>query len=210
MKLITLFLLAFLFAACTKEGKDINSKFMEINGTFYPTVVIGNQTWTSVNYNGPGGVNYDDSLKNDPIYGKLYNYTEVEAIKLPKGWHVPTYDDCVQLLIHLGAKDNTLNIYRLPDTLTYQLMSQKTWTPAVGTNKIGFNAVGAGVWWTSTLGITGYAERGKDCEILTSTISNIGEHVSLSIIDEGIIEAWPNDVIPKTTDRGSVRFVKDN
>ena len=183
---------------------------MGINGTFYPTVEIGNQTWTSVNYNGPGGVNYGDSLNNNAIYGKLYNYTEAEAISVPQGWRIPTRQDCLQLLINLGAKGNMFNIYILPDTLTYQLMSLKTWMPALGTNITGFNAVGAGVWWTSTPSITGYAERGKDCEILTSSLFDNGEHVSLSIIDEGVIEAWPNDIIPKVTDRGSVRFVKDN
>src|SRR5688500_1131369 len=94
------------FTSCSKNNDPTpeESNTVEIAGTTYQTVKIGTQTWTTVNYNGTGGVNYNDGA-NDPTYGKLYSFQEVKAISgLPSGWRVPTEDDVKKLLSVVGTK----------------------------------------------------------------------------------------------------------
>ena len=102
-RLLSLIVLLTVFlGACSKKNNVAPARSITINSTEYPTVVIDNQTWTSVNYNGPGGINYNNQT-NDPVYGKLYSYTEANNIVLPKGWRLPTKSDFEKLLISMGA-----------------------------------------------------------------------------------------------------------
>lgn len=87
-----LILLFFIFSTISygkkndTKSKDVN--VININDTNYATVKIGTQT--SVNYNGPGGENYNRNLDNDPVTGKFYSLTQAMAITLPAGWRLPT------------------------------------------------------------------------------------------------------------------------
>lgn len=204
----TLFILIFttiLVEACTKHNVSPNGSIV-IDGSTYPTVNIGSQTWTSVNYNGPGGVNYNDSVTNNPIYGKLYTYAEAEAIRLPKGWHLPTQSDAEALLIHYNANEYN-GFYNLMDTSTYKLMATSTWRYNLGNNNSGLNIVASGVYRTDF----GFIDRSIDCEILTTSYINNGEHASLELAQGPPgNETHINAFIPQDADRGSVRFVKDN
>lgn len=196
-----------ILSACSKKGQVDPAGVVTINGTHYPTVTIGTQTWTSVNYNGPGGVNYDNSSTNDPVYGKLYSYTEAEAISLPAGWHLPTQADFTTLFNTLGAVPNSQNYYVLADTTGRKLMATTTWTVAeIGTNQTGFNAVGAGFQASGV-----FSNLGQIDNILTTSKFSDGENISLEIYDYDNASLTDlNAVLPKDTDRGSVRFVKDN
>jgi uncharacterized protein (TIGR02145 family) len=198
---------AILLTACAKNNNDATlDNAVEINGTIYPTVVIGSQKWTSVNYNGPGGVNYNNGV-NDPVYGKLYSYTEAFAIIPPSGWHLPTQGDFTKLFNTLGALPDNQNYYVLPDSTGRKLMSIATWAYGMGNNKTGYNAVGTGFVVNGH-----FSNLGHITNILTSSKFPDGENISFEIYNEygNTVIADLNAVIPKDTDRGSVRFVKNN
>ncbi|HEY8929091.1 MAG TPA: FISUMP domain-containing protein [Mucilaginibacter sp.] len=92
------------FVSCSKKSDTRpNDNSVTINGTNYSVVAIGGQTWTSVNYNGEGGINYNNGSINNAADGKLYTIAEAQAIKLPKGWRLPTRDDFNKLLVSIGA-----------------------------------------------------------------------------------------------------------
>jgi uncharacterized protein (TIGR02145 family) len=150
---------ALMLTACAKKGNDSDpAGIVTINGTKYPTVVIGSQTWTAVNYNGPGGVNYNNSQVNDPVYGKLYSYVEAEAIPLPNGWHLPAQSDFATLLLTMGATAGN-GIYSLPDSSSIKLFAKTTWTKVNGTDATGFNAVAAGFFSTASFSNLGYVNK---------------------------------------------------
>ncbi len=200
-------MVATLLTACSKKQDNVTPvAALIINGTWYPIVRIGNQTWTSVNYNGTGGVNYNDSQVNDPVYGKLYNYIEAEAISPPLGWHLPTQGDFTALFNTLGAIPNNQNYYVLPDSTGRKLMSKTTWANGTGNDKTGFNAVGSGFVVNGS-----FSNLTHITNILTSSKFPDGENISFEVFEYGSsVIADLNAVIPHDTDRGSVRFVKNN
>src|ERR1700748_838930 len=90
-----------LIMACSKKSDTIPNS-VTINGKAYNTVVIGKQTLTSVNYDGPGGT--VNARVDENVYGKLYQYSELSGISLPSGWRIPDQDDFVALLgSHAGC-----------------------------------------------------------------------------------------------------------
>jgi uncharacterized protein (TIGR02145 family) len=100
----------------------------DIDGNTYNTVQIGNQVWMSENlktsrYRNGGSIPYvvgnaewgalttgawsyyDHDAKNDPIYGKLYNwYTTLGDTLCPTGWGVPTDAEWTTLTTYLGGE----------------------------------------------------------------------------------------------------------
>jgi uncharacterized protein (TIGR02145 family) len=194
--------------SCTKKGnvQPTPAGFVNIGGALYPTVVIGTQTWTSVNYNGPGGINFNNSTANDPVAGKLYTYTEAEAIAVPAGWHLPTRSDFATLLLKMGTTDGS-PIYSLPDTSSIKLMAKTTWLDNIGTNSSGFNAVATGIFSSGN-----FRNLNNMTNILTTSQFPNGGNMSLQIYEEYATQIFigMNAVIPYATDRGSVRFVKNN
>lgn len=112
-----------------------------INDKEYPTVRIGNQEWTALNYSGPGGISYDAS-GNKPEYGKYYLYEEVTALHLPEGWKLPTKQDYLNLAQHQGIIF-TGNRATSQEAIK-KLASSNNWRSIPGTNASGFNAEPAG------------------------------------------------------------------
>jgi uncharacterized protein (TIGR02145 family) len=133
--LFLVFLLAVLLSAC-KEDDVTPDNSVVIEGTAYPTIEIGTQTWTSANYAGPGGVSFNEAGAM-PEYGKYYSKVELEAIAIPQGWRIPTQDDFKKLAEFHGIS--------LPSMTTHSefikaLISEENWNHVVGTNTSGFNA----------------------------------------------------------------------
>lgn len=159
------------FTSCTKNGDpEPESNTVEIGGTTYSTVKIGTQTWTTVNYNGSGGVNYNDGA-NVPGLGKLYSFQEVKALSgLPSGWRVPTEDDLIKLLANVGTKLDGDDIYTDADA-SKKLMSTSGWSNAAlaGTNSTGLNLTPTGYLFVSSTMNKEYSEKGTLASFWTST-----------------------------------------
>jgi len=201
--LLLLLILALMQIGCSKKA-DNSTISLTISGTSFKTVKIGSQTWTSENYNGSGGVSYNNDPSNDAMYGKLYTYDEAAAIKLPSGWRLPTRSDFETLLVTAGAKSNN-GYYTVSDTSALKLMSKTTWIYTNGSNTTGFNAVASGMWSTN------FRNLGNLTNLLSSSIFPDAEHISLEILQTQYLTLIDlNSVIPAASDRGSIRFVKDN
>jgi len=211
-KLLNLALIGSIFlASCSKSNTSPNSQPNNTVITIKDTVVIGNQTWTSVNYNGTGGVNYANGA-NDPLYGKLYTLAEAKAIILPKGWRLPTTNDFNTLMHSLGATATDANGYYQPSLqTTLSLMSTSKWTSKNGSNASGFNAYPAGFY------NNGFEGQGMEADfITTSTLAGYpGTQANFSIFQEIdnntlIINSVFSDEVGAPADRGSIRFIKAN
>jgi uncharacterized protein (TIGR02145 family) len=127
--------------ACDNDDAPLPDNIkVTIEGVEYPTVTVGSQTWMSINYAGPGGVHFDDQ-NSRPEFGKYYSKTEVEAIRLPPGWRLPTQQDYEKLATVYG--------FSVPSNGTHtehikNLTSTTQWNNVPGTNASGFNAYPAG------------------------------------------------------------------
>lgn len=101
---------------------------------------IGTQTWTTVNYDGEGGIAFGGTIPK-PEYGKYYTFAELHALTLPEGWRIPTMQDYTTL-----AEANGIVIadYRAHAENIKALTSTTNWKNIPGTNTSGFNAYPAG------------------------------------------------------------------
>src|SRR5471030_2740805 len=115
MKLLSISaLLAILFfSSCSKKGDPTpdttnpNVCSVSINNSTYPTIIIGKQTWTSLNYS--GGTATLTTLSAG--YGSYYTLAQANAITLPTGWRIPTRADFNNLLSNFTATKNSLGDY---------------------------------------------------------------------------------------------------
>lgn len=205
--LTSLAFVSILLSACSTKSNDPTpnndptpSGIVTINGTNYGTVVIGGQTWTAVNYNGPGGVNYGNSSTNSSSLGKLYTFDEAEAVVLPAGWRVPTQDDFQTLEFQEDGK---------------ALMSKTSWTIGGGNDSSGFSAKPAGYYNKSA-----FKGKGTDAVFIANvspgvTIPYIPHVESFDVFQyeqagKSVTDAFVTDLLTEATDRGALRFVKAN
>jgi len=229
ISLVRLFTLALMLGQLTLNSCKKNSTVtpsITINGTNYPIVKIGNQTWTAINYNGPGGI--ADTSKNSLKAGKFYTASEANIISLPLGWRVPTEADYQGLLQSLGTvSSSSLYAYILSSDGTKHLKAKSNWDVNPGDNSTGFNAIAAGfggnnfisrqhqaaVFWSSTVmpanGKTPASQYAAGIFGFTYTPivdPFVNKNVQPVTVDETDIYA-----LPDITDyRCSIRFVKDN
>lgn len=218
-------------ASCSKskEEPEQSKNEVTINGTVYPTAVIGKQTWTTVNYNGTGGVNYNDGA-NDPTVGKLYSIQEVKAITgLPTGWRVPTEADIKSLMASVGTKLDGTDLYT-DATASQKLMSKTGWTNTAltGNNSTGFNLAPTGYSFISSAANKQYSDKGVLASFWSISTTQIGGstypllfEVSTDSYDSNDLPVGLRGTIYNTTASGdglttfpsekrSIRFVKDN
>lgn len=146
----------------------------DIDGNFYPTVIIGNQEWMAINLKTtkyrdgspiPNVINanqwinlstgaycwYKNDESNKENYGGYYNWYAVETGNLcPTGWHVPSNDDWLTLISFAGV--------HVADELKSEVWGYDSYhfnaIPASGRwngyfDDIDFNW-GIGYWWSST------------------------------------------------------------
>jgi uncharacterized protein (TIGR02145 family) len=163
-------------------GAGIN----DIEGNFYQTVLIGNQEWMAENLkvslfsNGeiitnitdyvawgisttPAWCNYENSVMNDSIYGKLYNWYVVADSRniCPTGWHIPTRDEWDSLISYFGGQNNAGGALKESGLEHWN-------SPNIGANNLsnftglpgGYRSNGSGnftsinnggFWWSSTI-----------------------------------------------------------
>lgn len=177
-----------------------------INGVVYPVVKIGNQSWTAVNYNGPGGVFNTGNTLQTPLDGKLYTPVEAMQISSPAGWRVPTYNDYVNLLIARGATKNDDGTYTAGLNVAQSLMSATGWSEGGGNNYSKFNALPTGFYHLDT-----YFGTGNGASFLLSATPRAEPDFAFTI------GPGPNGqpfiylgIALIDGDRCSLRFVKDN
>jgi len=172
--------------ACTEAFGTVT----DIDGNIYPTVLIGNQFWMAENLkttrfedgsiipnvtdnaawpqlSTPAWCNNNNSLANDIIYGKLYNWFTVSDPRnvCPAGWHAPTDAEWTILTDFLGGtsvaggKMKTTTGWQSPNTSAtnesnFSGLPGGYRSPANGT----FYSGGyGGNWWSSSESGTGSA-----------------------------------------------------
>lgn len=183
-----------------KSKTKVVDSIKDIDGNVYKTVKIGDQVWTAENlkttkYNDGTSISLikdDDEWGNDRIgaycyydndsaanaekYGALYNWHAVNTGKLaPKGWHVPTVEEWIELEENLIANgynwDGTTEVNKISKSMA----SKSDWysnndNGTIGNdlslnNRSGFSALpggsrgnigrfndqgGGGGWWSAT------------------------------------------------------------
>lgn len=229
-------------ASCSKSKdapeQEQSKNEITINGTAYATTVIGTQTWTTVNYNGTGGMNYNDGA-NDPRVGKIYSYPEVKAITgLPTGWRIPTEADVKTLMATVGTNLDGTNLYT-DATATQKLMSTTGWTNTAltGNNSTGFNLMATGYSFASSVTSKDYSDKGVVASFWTSssiqvpsgTINGTPTYVFYPLLFEVSTSSYDSSDKPAglrggiyntsasgdgmttfPSERRSIRFLKDN
>jgi len=208
--------IAFTFIGCSKSSSSPQPVSVLVEGTVYPTVVIGSQTWTSLNYNGPGGENYNNSTTNIPLFGKLYTLEEARAIPLPKGWELPTAADYNLLLKNAGGVPQTRDVngvtvissnYMVGSFSAVELMSTSRWQGTNGNNQLGFNAQPAGDGAADTQNF--YSLYSSAFFIVNDFTANNSHYLAVQISCSPP-QAAISDYDLGIDFRGSVRFVKNN
>jgi len=194
------------------DGAATPENSVTINGTSYPTVKIGNSTWTSVNYNGPGGLNYNNTT-NDPNYGKLYTIAEARAIGLPSGWKLPTQQhyEAMLMLYDYTRKYADISIGALTSE---KLKSTSGWTQTNGVNSTGFNAYPAGTGYFID-GVQTFDDKGSETAFVTATTldNQIVNFRIYSFLNTNKTTNNGGDIgsfLNSRNFRYSIRFVKDN
>jgi uncharacterized protein (TIGR02145 family) len=194
-------LLAVSAVACKKTDnkptEDAPAVPVTIGGRTYPTVKIGTQTWTTVNYDGPGGVPYD-AQNTKPAYGKYYTNAEMKAIVAPTGWHVPTMDDFRKLAATAGIQFNV----NTDNTEAIRKLTAKTgWLNVQGTNVLGFNAHPAGYIVNNEPPLGGENAEFWTADDRTCSLMEGGNKTSM------LIRFYAYTTVE--TDRFNIRFVKN-
>ena len=146
--------LMLIVASCSKSKEEPQDEQKQVVVKITDSVKIGNLYWSATNFNGEGGVNYNNSSTNNPTTGKLYTLQEAKLLKLPKGWRIPSSDDFAKLCeatVATGGIGNgrTNGYYLLTHENAGKLMSPTgRWKDPsiIGNVNLGFNAVATGIF----------------------------------------------------------------
>ena len=147
----------------TGDIYTMGSGVTDIDGNFYPSIILGTQEWMQQNLrvsrfaNGdsiPNGAALDDWLNGGIPYrtpttggtipwGQWYNpYTVRDSRNAcPTGWHVPSNTEWLAMFQYL---DPTYTLTGGSETAGKMLMDSLNWPFVYGNNASGFSAVGAG------------------------------------------------------------------
>ncbi|MFC1555925.1 fibrobacter succinogenes major paralogous domain-containing protein [candidate division KSB1 bacterium] len=175
-----------------KRIQILKSTVTDFDGNIYQTVKIGTQVWMVENLkvthyrdgtpipniydndqwphaiNGAYCMVNNDSAEYKEAFGLLYNFYAVSNNHMlaPEGWHIPTKEECMKLIIFLGGKDVAGG--KIKDNSTLLWISED----AHATNSSGFSGLPAGgrgkfgsagevgfyaTWWSSTSSDSLYA-----------------------------------------------------
>lgn len=183
--------------SCSKDDtpEPDSSTSVTINGQVLQVVEIGGRLWTTTNYNGDGGMIHPQNT------GKLYTYTEAQAIPLPEGWRIPTREDYLAAMISQGITSDEGGL-----EASKKFMSTTGWTHVQGTNTSGFNAIPSGYFSTNLIG------SGTNFWTWTSSTTQVGgsTHRYIFYVDSfGATEVYTGiDHDSFTNQRLPIRFVK--
>ncbi len=90
----------------------------------FQSVVIGNQEWMTLNwdYKTPKSFFYNNDSTIDSKYGMLYYYSNALGAA-PPGWHLPTLDEYMELIDHLGGLTKAAPLMMSADTIGLHLIA---------------------------------------------------------------------------------------
>lgn len=167
---------------------------VQIGNLYYPTAVIGNLEWMTVNYAGNGGI----KDKDKPQYGTFFKYADLSVIPIPAGWRLPSQQDYEALLASQGLQ---LDMWGSTDPYDMaskrkvgQLMAPTGWSrqDAFSTNTSGFTALPA------NLRVTNGSPNGEGtrCLLWTSDHDSSNDPLAFQIVQlpsdtYASIYAWP-------------------
>jgi uncharacterized protein (TIGR02145 family) len=137
---ILLVLFQIFATGCDDNSPVSPENVVAIEDNQYETIKIGTLTWTTSNYAGPGGIEYDES-NSKPEYGKYYSMAELKDIELPEGWRIPTDEDYIALTEFYGI---TIPSPISQSDAVKSLTSTTHWSHVQGMNTSGFNAYPGG------------------------------------------------------------------
>jgi uncharacterized protein (TIGR02145 family) len=206
MKKIGVFIgLITLLSACAKKHnvQPDDPNLLWIKGVSYPTVTIGNQVWTTVNYSGPGGYHSADHSQ----YGDYYTLQQAGSIILPSEWRVPTMQDYIALLTNYGNNKNGEGLAELDGSEVPALLSTSAGWTTTPTNRSGFNAQPNGMF--QVIGQTAtYQTEGQAAYFMTSNRLGLSDRFGLIIkpMSAGVGASAAEGVY---TVAYSLRFVRD-
>ncbi len=196
-----LILLAVAATSCRENPADAPTpqpSSVAITDKTYPIVTLGNQVWTTINYAGPGGVDYRAGSEK-PEYGRYYTFAEAKAVPLPKGWRLPTTADYLALAQQQGVV--VTNYEAKGQGAIRKLISTTHWRTVAGTNASGFNAYPAGYVSGTT-----QPQDGDIAEFWTVEGSTLSIQEN-AIGNTHILRFYQNSDRPD--DRFNLRFVRD-
>lgn len=197
----------------TPDGYDnppATGSYVQIGSQYYPTVLIGDLEWMSVNYAGTGGI----KVSSKPEYGTFYKYMDLGDIQVPEGWRIPSKQDFKDLLVSQEIEFDEVWESTDGDDLESkkklgQLMSSSGWLKEDGfaNNKSGFNAVPANLQVSNG---SPHGE-GSNCLLWTSETDEEGHPVVFKIIQlpSDTYAAFGPSVIGFNPAHMPVRLVKD-
>jgi uncharacterized protein (TIGR02145 family) len=219
MKPLSLFvLLAIIFlSSCSKKKNPAptvsKTGSVIINGGTYPTIIIGNQTWTSFNYTGGTG-----SLATaDATYGNYYTLAQAIQIPLPTGWRIPTRADYNNLLANFTSTTNSSGDYVGDITVARDLADTAHFhSLASPNNSSGFSAYPGGEYDLTNKVFTDQLIGGAFLTSTTGTVNSTpvsyifgitSDNVSIGLSSTGYYSGIDFNSNPYAY---SLRFVKDN
>jgi len=143
------------FSSCNKKStpappvKKASTTTVTINGTAYPTTVIGTQTWTSVDYRDPNAMVVPVSSLNDTAF--LYTYTQLRNVTPPDGWRLPSAADFLVLTTFLGGTTDSKG-YGTVTGSAAQMLTSTNWPNIAGNNSTKFSANYVGAYYSAIPG----------------------------------------------------------
>lgn len=213
-------------------NRTISETVTDIDGNVYQTIKIGNQVWmkenlktTKFNDGTPIPIELDNYnwttlstpaycwLNNDEstykdLYGALYNSFAVSTGKLaPIGWHVPTKNDWMTLILYLGG--DTIGVHSSVGGKLKEVGNGHWLIPNTGAdNSSGFTGLPSGFRWGSRGSFGYWGEQGS---WWSSTIAKLGDN-SDGVLRFSLLYNY-NDIFYDPIEKqfgASVRCLKNN
>ena len=173
-------------------------------GQTYNTLQVGDQCWLRENMNVNTGTShyYNDDAGNGATYGKLYSFEEAQTV-CPPGWHLPTYEEWCNLVMHVDATATCAEEAEIGTDAGFKLKSSGGWNKERhGSDQFGFKARPGGIRGSDGT----FSGLGKTATFWSSTENSDGSVFSWSTTD-GTTRIM-NKKLPKT-EYLSVRCIRD-
>ena len=117
----------------------------------FPAIAIGDQIWMTINWDArtPKSWYFDNDSAKNMKYGRLYFFSNAKAAA-PPGWHLPSLDEWITLINHLGGTDQAASQLTEEGSSGLNLSFSGNKSANISPTDI-FNFLGdTGFYWTAT------------------------------------------------------------